>query len=138
MKLTNNFSLEELVYSETAKVNNIENSFTVDVVNNLYRLCVNILQPVRDNFKVPVIVSSGYRSKALNKLVGGVSNSQHLTGEAVDIVVTGAKLRDVYNYIKHNLKYDQLLFESSNGNSWIHVSLTYKNNRQQAIDNFLA
>lgn len=138
MKLTKNFTLEELTYSETAQRNGINNCAYVDILNNLTALCVNVLQPLRDHYNKPVVISSGYRCKKLNKLVGGVSNSQHLTGEAVDLVVLGVKLRDVYNYIKNNLPYDQLLFETSKNGSWIHVSFTTNTNRHQAIDNYMA
>lgn len=137
MKLTNNFSLEELVYSETAIKNGINNCAYVDVLNNLSNLCINVLQPLRDHFNKPVIITSGYRCKKLNELVGGVSNSQHVKGEAVDLIVLGEDLKDVYNYMKNNLPFDQLLFERSNTAQWIHVSFT-TNNRHQAIDNYLA
>lgn len=137
MKLTKNFSLEELVNSETAKINGINNNASIDVLNNLEALCKNVLQPLRDHFNKPIVITSGYRCKALNKLVGGVSNSQHTTGEAVDIVMLGENLKNVFNYIKHNLPYDQLLFEKSKSGNWIHISYS-KNNRHQSIDNYLA
>ena len=138
MKLTKNFSLEELVYSETANLNGINNCASVDVLNNLSELCKNVLQPLRDHFNKPVVVSSGYRCRALNKLVGGEFNSQHITGEASDIVVLGVDIKQVFLYIKDNLEYDQLLLEKSKTGNWVHVSYTKNNNRKQAIENYLA
>lgn len=136
MKLTKNFSLEELVYSETAKINGINNSPGVNVLNSLSELCVNVLQPLRDYYNKPVVITSGYRCGKLNKLIGGVNHSQHMKGEAVDLVVLGEDLKSVFLYIKNNLPYDQLLLEKSKNGTWIHVSYT-KNNRKYANENYL-
>ncbi len=140
MKLTSNFTLNELVYSVTAEANKIDNRPNVKVVANLKALCENVLQPLRDYLGCPFIVSSGFRCAELNKKVGGRSNSQHLLGEAADFVVPQRNLKDVFNYIKGHLKYDQLLFEyDSSGNRWIHVSYRADGkNRRQAIDNYKA
>lgn len=139
MKLTQNFTLNELTYSVTANVNKIDNRPSVQVVANLKAICENVLQPLRDNLGVPVIVSSGFRCAELNKKVGSRPNSQHLTGQAVDFVVPQKDLKDVYNYIKHNLPYDQLLYEYNPLDKWIHVSYrTDGHNRKQAFDNYRA
>lgn len=139
MKLTSNFTLNELVYSVTAEANRIDNRPNVKVVANLKNLCETVLQPLRDYLGCPVIISSGFRCAELNKKVGGRPNSQHLLGEAVDFVVPQRNLKEVFNYIKAHLPYDQLLFEYSGTDKWIHVS--YRNdghNRMQAIDNYKA
>lgn len=140
MKLTSNFSLNELTYSVTAEANKIDNRPSVPVVANLKALCENVLQPLRNYLCVPVIVTSGFRCATLNKKIGGSANSQHLVGQAVDITVPQRNLRDVYNYIKYNLPYDQLLFEyTGTGTKWIHISYRSDgHNRKQAIDNFKA
>ena len=140
MKLTTNFTLNELVYSVTAEANKIDNRPNVKVVANLKALCENVLQPLRDYLGCPVIVSSGFRCAELNKKVGGRPNSQHLLGEAADFVVPQRNLKDAFNYIKGHLKYDQLLFEYDlSGNRWIHVSYRADGkNRRQAIDNYMA
>ena len=140
MNLSQNFTLNELVYSVTAEANRIDNRPNVKVVANLKALCENVLQPLRNSLGCPVIVSSGFRCAELNKKVEGRPNSQHLLGEAADFVVPQRKLKDVFNYIKAHLPYDQLLFEyDSSGNRWIHVSYCSDGkNRRQAIDNYKA
>lgn len=138
MNLTDNFTLEELTYSATANAYNISNKPNKEQIENLKKLAINILQPIRDKFGV-VRLSSGFRSTKLNRKIGGKSNSQHMTGQAADIgEVKGAKLKDVFKYIKDNLDYDQLLYEIAGGVIWIHVSYVDKDkNRHQAIDNYI-
>lgn len=140
MKLTDNFTLNELVYSVTAEANKIDNRPNVKVAANLKALCENVLQPLRNYLGCAVIVSSGFRCAELNKKVGGRPNSQHLLGEAADFVVPRRNLKEVFNYIKVHLPYDQLLFEyNSSGDCWIHVSYRSDGkNRRQAIDNYKA
>lgn len=139
MQLSKNFTLSELTYSVTAEANKIYNKPSAQVIENLRQLCVHILQPLRDHFKTPVIISSGYRSSALNKKIGGVANSQHLTGNAADIIMPAQKLTAVFDYINKNLPFDQLLLEHNrSGYKWIHVSYNPKNNRKIAIDNYAA
>ena len=139
MNLTKNFTLEEMCYSETALVNRIDNlTSTRFVIDNLKELCAKVLQPVRNKFGT-VRVSSGYRCLKLNRKLGSKDNSQHTKGQAADIDKIGnATLRQVFDYIKNNLDFDQLLFETnSKGVTWIHVSYVSKgNNRHQVIDNY--
>ena len=140
MNLTKNFTLEELTYSATANAYKISNKPNKEQIENLKRLAINILQPIRDKFGV-VRISSGFRSTELNKKIrGSAKNSQHMTGQAADIgEVKGTKLKDVFKYIKDNLDYDQLLYEIAGGVIWIHVSYVSKEkNRHQAIDNYKA
>lgn len=140
MKLTDNFTLNELVYSVTAEANKIDNRPNVTVISNLQKLCENVLQPLRNHLGCPVIVTSGFRCAELNKKIGGRPNSQHLMGRAADFVVPQRNLKDVFNWMKDNLPYDQLLFEyNSSGDIWIHVSYVKDSlNRHQAIDNYRA
>lgn len=139
MNLTKNFTLEEMCYSETALANRIDNlTSTRFVIDNLKELCVKVLQPVRDKFGT-VRISSGYRCLRLNRKLGSKDSSQHTKGQAADIDEIGnATLRQVFDYIKNNLDFDQLLFETnSKGVTWIHVSYVSKeNNRHQVIDNY--
>lgn len=122
MKLTPNFSLEELTFSETAKRNGLENKPSNAVKKNLKKLCVDILQPLREKLGVPITVLSGYRSDKVNKLVGGSKNSQHMAGLAADIRVSNMKIKDLIEVIRElNLPYDQLINEFG---SWVHVSTT--------------
>lgn len=138
MNLTKNFTLEELTYSETANAYKISNKPNTEQIENLKRLAINILQPIRDKFGV-VRISSGFRSTELNKKIrGSAKNSQHMKGQAADIAnVKGTTLKDVFKYIKDNLDYDQLLYEIAGNVIWIHVSYVSKEkNRHQAIDNY--
>ena len=139
MNLTENFTLNELVYSTTAEKNKIDNRPSVQVIANLKSLCENVLQPLRNALGCPIVITSGFRCAKLNKLVDGASNSGHLYGQAADFIVPQKNLKDVFNYIKSHLPYDQLLYEYNKTDKWIHVS--YRNdghNRKQAIDNYKA
>ena len=139
MNLTNNFTLNELIYSTTAEKNKIDNTPSQPVIKNLKALCENVLQPLRNNLGCPIVITSGFRCAVLNKRVGGASNSQHLYGQAADLIVPQKNLKDVFNYIKSHLPYDQLLYEYSKSDKWIHVSYRADgHNRKQAIDNYKA
>ena len=139
MKLTRNFSLEEMLRSDTAKRCGITNmpkaEEETEVVENLKALCVEVRQPLRDFLGKPVVISSGYRCRELNEKVGGVSNSQHLTGEAADIMVKDRhELIEIMRFIMDDTVFDQLIREKSATGEWVHVS--YKrngNNRQQVF-----
>lgn len=96
--LSKNFSLEELIASTTVK-KNINNTPSNDVVNNLKRLCTEVLQPIRDKYEKFIIVSSGYRCSKLNTTVGGSKTSQPLYGQAADIKCTDTKAQ-LFNVIK--------------------------------------
>lgn len=116
------FSVKELCRSAKAKKLGIDNTPTDKAVENMTRLIKVVLDPLREAYGKPITVNSGYRSTALNKAVGGVKSSQHLTGEAADITV-GSKEGNkwLFEYIKNNLPYDQLIDEYNY--SWVHVSL---------------
>lgn len=136
MNITDNFTLEEMCSSRTARFNDIDNSSQVpSIIISLTKLCVMVLQPLRDHFAEPVRISSGYRCQALNKLVGGVYNSQHIQGQAADIYLDGDTKREAeyFRYIRDNLDYDQLILEGNQSTSWIHVSyVSHKKNRRKA------
>lgn len=137
MNLSDNFTLQEFTYSVTANANGINNTPSKYAIANMRALCENVLQPLRNRLGCPVKVTSGFRCAVLNKLIGGSINSQHCIGLAADIVVPQKDLREVYEYIKNNLDYDQLLFEYNKNTKWIHVSYrTDGKNRKQAIDNY--
>ena len=137
MKITEHFSLEEFERSDTARRLGIDNSVPMGLLPNIQALCENVLEPVRQHFGVPIYLSSGYRSTALNKAVKGATASQHMKGEAADIYIKASQLtlRDVYLWMVDNLVFDQLIWETRpNGSKWIHVS--YKRtgvNRQQVF-----
>ena len=135
MKLTKNFSLEEMYRSDTAQRCGIDNKpQTEEVVENLRALCTEVLQPLRDHLGRPVVVSSGYRCKDLNKKVGGVENSQHLKGEAADIKVRDREeLIDVMRYIMDETDFDQLIREKSGSTEWVHVSHKRNGNNRRMV-----
>ena len=133
MKLSNNLSLAEMTKSSTAQRRGIDNMPTPEHMENMKVLAAKIFQPIREHFNRPILISSGYRSKALNDAIGGSQTSQHSIGEAIDIDMDGTTLSntDVFNYIKDNLEFDQLIWEFGNDEKpdWVHVS--YKANGPQ-------
>ena len=136
MQLTKNFKLEEFAKSETAQRRGINNSIPAELIPNIKALCENVLQPLRDAVGVPVKISSGYRCPALNKAVGGSSTSQHMKGEAADIVIPDKKtgLR-WFEWMRTHLTYNQLIWETnSRGGSWIHVGYKRAGNKMQVLN----
>lgn len=140
MNISKNFTLEELCASMTASRLRISNVPNIDAVLNLCALVHNVLQPLRDAMG-SISISSGYRCKALNAAVGGVSNSQHTKGEAADIDIKGDKEygRRIFKWIEDNCDFDQLIWEHSKaGVYWVHVSYEADGkNRGQVISNLL-
>ena len=134
MKLSKNLTLAEVVRSESAKRRGIDNTPTDEHLENLKLIAKEIFQPIRDHFKKPIHISSGYRSKELNNaLKGASSTSQHMTGEALDIDMDGTSISnaDVFEFIKENLDFDTLIWEFGNDENpdWVHVS--HRANRNQ-------
>ena len=132
--MTKNFTLAELTYSQTATRKGIDNTPSTDQEANLKELAENILQPVRNYLKEPLRVTSGFRSAKLNKAIGGARKSQHKEGKAADIVCSGRNA-EIFRYIKHNLDFDQLIWEAGTDDEplWIHVSYNGENNRKQSL-----
>ena len=94
----------------------------------------NVLEPIRDMVCTPIIITSGYRSPQVNKIVGGVDNSQHMSGCAADFHVKGyntSKMYKVFLYISNTLEFDQLIFYPSK--NIIHVSYVENCNRYEAF-----
>ena len=126
MQLSKNLSLAEVMRSETAKRKGISNMPTPEHIENFKLLAENVFQPIREHFGVPIHISSGYRSKALNTAVGGSLSSQHCSGEAIDIDMDGTSVTNaqIFNYIKDNLNFDQMIWEfgTDTNPDWVHVS----------------
>lgn len=123
--LSRNFTLSEFTHSATAMERGICNEPPIEAISNLQNLCQEVLQPLREHYGKAIHISSGYRCKELNSLVGGVENSQHLKGEAADLVLPSlATGLEWCNWVKTHLKnYDQLILErNEEGKFWIHVS----------------
>ena len=136
--------MEELCASDTAKKKGINNKPNAQQMINLVYLCAYVLEPLRVAMKEPIKIGSGFRCEALNKAVGGVSNSQHMKGQAVDLCIDGdiKKGKKWFEYIKNHLPFDQLIWEKNpkTGSYWVHVSYVYPDfgrNRRQVIDNLL-
>lgn len=123
------FSIEELCKSDTAKAKGIDNTPSKEVIDNLTRLIETILDPLREWFKKPIYVNSGYRCKALNEAVGGVNNSLHLIGCSVDIDTNNtAENKKLFDYIKDNLPFTELGWEGKG--AWIHIGYDGNNDKE--------
>jgi hypothetical protein len=128
MKLSEHLDLSEITRSDTAKRKGISNQPTPEHLENFKKLAENIFEPIRNHFKEPIFISSGYRSKELNTAVGGSLTSQHCSGEAIDIDMDGRSStvtnKMIFEYIKNHLNFDQLIFEfgTDSNPDWVHVS----------------
>jgi zinc D-Ala-D-Ala carboxypeptidase len=128
MKLTENFSLKEMTQSQTALKNNIDNEPNAEQIENLRQLCKTILQPLREDFQLPIKITSGFRSPELCQLIGSKPTSQHCANEcaAADFEIPGIDNKKVFRHIIENLPYDQIILEyydeSDINSGWIHVS----------------
>lgn len=126
MQLSKNLSLSEMIRSESAKRIGISNMPTEEHLANMKKLAINVFQPIRDHFNIPIHISSGYRSLELNKAIKGSKTSQHCTGEAIDIDMDGTAVSNaqIFNWIKNNLVFDQLIWEfgTDSNPDWVHVS----------------
>lgn len=127
------FTLKEMINSDTAKSKGIDNTPTWSVVLNLLELIQNVLDPIREAYKKPITVNSGYRCIELNRAVGSKDNSQHILGLAADITVGSREAnKQLFEFIQSNIKeWDQLINE--NNYQWIHISYNKNNNRKQVI-----
>ena len=128
MKISEHLDLAEVTRSETAKRKGISNEPTAEHLENFKKLAENIFEPIRNHFNVPIHISSGYRSKALNTSIGGSLTSQHCSGEAIDIDMDGSSNgvtnKMVFDFIKSTLNFDQMIWEFGNSTNpdWVHVS----------------
>jgi zinc D-Ala-D-Ala carboxypeptidase len=131
-RLSPHFTLDELTSSSRARAQGIDNRPGEREIAALRNLCAVILEPIRERFGA-VIVSSGYRSRALNALVGGATRSQHVRGEAADIVVRTTSVTGLFQWIvlESKLPFDQVIGEFGR---WVHVSaVPYGPPRAQAL-----
>jgi hypothetical protein len=138
MNLSNHLTLKEVIKSNTATRKGIDNTPTTEHEVNLYIIAEHIFEPIRVHFGVPIGISSGYRGKELNRAVGGSRTSDHCKGMALDIDADiYGKLAnvDIFNYIKDNLEFKQLIWEFGTGTNpnWVHVSYDPNNNKKQIL-----
>jgi len=137
VRLSYNFTLSELTRSQTAARMGIDNTPDEQQIENLQRVCSEILQPVRDNFGIPFAPSSGFRSVALCEAIGSSSKSQHAKGEAVDFELPGFDNKEVAEWVRNNLNFDQLILEyytpDDPSSGWIHCSVVENDNREECL-----
>jgi zinc D-Ala-D-Ala carboxypeptidase len=137
MNLTANFSLAEMVKSDTALRHDMDNTPGETEIANLKTLCEKVLQPVRDHFQTGVKVNSGYRSPDVNAKVGGSRTSDHCKGQASDIEIPGVPNADLAVWIMDNLEYTQLILEFYTpgvpDSGWVHVSYDPTNLKKQNL-----
>lgn len=145
MKLSENFSLSEFVKSGYAEKYGIDNTPTQDALENIKKIVATVLQPLRDEFGEPIIVSSGYRCERVNNGIGGAKNSDHKYGAAVDIKAKSGLRPDnkrlwdcvMKMYREGRLKCRQIIWEygrTTVGPDWLHLSInngynSYKDNQ---------
>ena len=125
MKLSANFTVDELCKSEVAIRRSIDNTPTETIISNLQALVLNVLQPIRNSLG-PITINSGYRSPAVNVAVGGSPTSDHCLGMAADIEIAGYDNKSVAKFIEQNFKFTQLILEfyedGQPSSGWVHVS----------------
>jgi len=139
MKISPNLNLAEITRSDTAKRHGIDNTPTAEHLENFKLLADKVFEPIREHFKTPIFISSGYRSKALNDFIKGSASSQHCKGQAIDIDMDGSNgevtNRMVFDFIKNKLDFDQLIWEFGTdfNPDWVHVSFVKGKNRKQKL-----
>ena len=138
MKLSKYFSLEEFTRSDTARKLGLDNSPTPEHIQNLSDMCVNLLDPLREAWGRPLIVTSGYRGYKLNAAVKGSKTSAHCYGLAADIVPADTNEMDEFKifapkFLKQSgLPYDQYIDETNlKGNEWCHIGYKDRKSRQR-------
>lgn len=139
--LSKNFTLEEMTASATATAKGIRNNPGQTDIINLCALVHQVLQPLREAMGHPIKIGSGFRNLALNQAVGGVSNSQHMRGEAADLCIDGdiQKGKRWFEWIKTHCEFDQLIWEKNpkTGNYWVHVSYRADGKNRKKVTNIL-
>lgn len=146
MRLSEHFKLSEMLASNTAEKHGVPNIPLKCHITALQNLCCRALEPLRQHLGLPIHVNSGYRCPKVNELVGGVSNSQHLKGEATDITILKGNrpfghatdeqaVLLLYSYAKQYADYDQLIIEHYGTSWWLHIScrINYRHNRRQTL-----
>ena len=139
MQISKHLTFDECTQSDTAdKLGIVNNNPNQSVVENMKLLAEKVFEPIREHFNTPIYVSSMYRGLVLNNAIKGSITSQHCAGQAMDIDM-GEKGKptnfEVFQYIKNNLKFDQLIWEmgTDKNPSWVHVSYSSTKNRGQVL-----
>ena len=127
MKISDHITFAEAIHSNTAKRCGISNEPTIEHLENLKAIALNIFQPTRNYFNKPICVTSGYRSEALNERIGGSKTSQQSKGQALDLdaqAYGGLTNKELFHYISEHTDFDQLIWEfgTEEEPDWVHVS----------------
>jgi zinc D-Ala-D-Ala carboxypeptidase len=137
MQLSKNFSLQEMIKSETALRHDMDNTPGAAEIASLVVLCEKVLQPVRDHYQKGVKVNSGFRHPEVNAKVGGSKTSDHCKGMAADIEIPGVPNHELAQWISENLDYTQLILEFYTlgvpDSGWVHVSYDPANIKKQEL-----
>ena len=137
-KVSKYVSYKEVTHSNQATALKIGNTPNAEQLHNLKLVCTNIFDKVREHFGKPIGISSAFRSRELNTRINGSKSSQHMEGKALDIdgdMFGGLDNKQIFDYIRNNCKFDQLIWEfgSENAPSWVHVSYNKDGNRGQIL-----
>lgn len=138
MKLSKNLTLAEATKSQVASRRGIDNTPNAEQISNLQLVAQHVFQPIREHFDVPVAVTSGFRSKQLNTVIKGAKNSEHMSGCALDLdadVYGGVTNKEIFDFIKDNLDFNQLIWEFGDAKNpdWVHVSYSKKGNKKEVL-----
>jgi zinc D-Ala-D-Ala carboxypeptidase len=134
--LSEHLDLFTLCQSETAERLGIHNMpHSNEVIENLRALCLNVLNPAIVHFDLPLFVTSGYRCRRLNDEVGGLPDSQHLIGQAADVMMGGIRNDELALWLIDNAEFDEVILEKFDPRcrefGWVHVSFTKGRNRKR-------
>ena len=126
MRISKHISYKEATQSQTATRKGISNDPDAYQLQNMQLLAEKVFEPIREHFGVPIAINSFFRSQKLNKAIGGAAGSQHTQGRAIDIDDTlgGVSNKQMFDYIKNHLDFDQLIWEFGDNNNpaWVHIS----------------
>lgn len=140
MRLSAHFFLHEMTRSQLATRHGLDNQPDSVAIDNLIALCRNVLEPLRRHYGKPIYPTSGYRCRAVNRLLGSSDKSQHCRGEAVDFEIAGIGNMTLARHIEANLAFDQLILEFTQEKDmlafWIHISYRRGANRQSVLTRF--
>jgi hypothetical protein len=141
MNISDHITYKEATYSPTAEKLGIDNSPNLEQLTNMMLVAIKVFEPMRVHFDVPIYIASFFRSKKLNKAIGGSTTSDHMKGRAIDVDADKyGKIRNkhIFDYIRTNLQFDQLIAENVSDNKWsdvgwVHFSYRANNNRNEIL-----
>ena len=137
MRISKHISYKEATQSQTATRKGISNDPDAYQLQNMQLLADKVFEPLREHFGVPIAINSFFRSQKLNKAIGGASGSQHTQGRAIDVDDTlgGVSNKQMFEYIKNHLDFDQLIWEFGDNNNpaWVHVSYVSETENRRRV-----